>query len=149
MFGAPVILQTDKHRDFRKEIVYTSILRETWPELNIIYEKSQHRKLQNNIKHAENDIKNILTAWMQDKKTSKWSEGLKFVHFMKNKVHCLGTKQSPFNEMFGTDLQTHLSLNIMSNQEIQEMILENSASKTYESIAESSKQNRKRKYNEN
>jgi hypothetical protein len=146
LFGAPVILQTDKHRDFRKEML--CILRETWPDLNIIYEKSQHRKSQKNIEHTKQDVENILITWMQDNMTSKWSEGLRFVQFIKNKVHYLGTKKSSFNEMFGTDPQTHLSSNILSDKVLQEITLENSASEIDKSIAESSKQNKKRKHRE-
>ncbi|XP_008186921.1 KRAB-A domain-containing protein 2-like [Acyrthosiphon pisum] len=48
----------------------------------------------------------------QDHLTKKWSEGLKFVQFMKNRSFHHGTKRSPYEAMFGT----HAKVGLKSTQ---------------------------------
>ncbi|XP_060855206.1 KRAB-A domain-containing protein 2-like [Metopolophium dirhodum] len=106
LFGAPASLQSDNGREFCNELINS--LREMWPDLNIVHGKPRHSQSQGSVERANQDIENILTTWMQDNNTNKWSEGLRFVQFMKNKAYHSGIKRSPYNAMFGTDPKTGL-----------------------------------------
>lgn len=44
----------------------------------------------------------MLGTWLQDNKTKNWSEGLKFVQFMKNQASHHGIKCSHRKAMFGS-----------------------------------------------
>jgi len=58
--------------------------------------KPRHSHSQNSIERANQDIENILATWLQDNRTKKWSEGLKFVQFMKNRSLHSEIKCSPY-----------------------------------------------------
>ena len=51
-----------------------------WPELKIVHEKSRHSQSQGSVERANQDIKNMLTAWMNDGQKTKWSEGLRYTY---------------------------------------------------------------------
>jgi len=44
----------------------------------------------------------MLVAWMSDKNTKTWSEGLRFIQSKKNRAVHSGIKTSPYEAMFGT-----------------------------------------------
>ena len=119
LFGAPASLQSDNGREFCNELINS--LREMWPDLNIVHGKPRHSQSQGSVERANQDIENILTTWMQDNNTNKWSEGLRFVQFMKNKAYHSGIKRSPYNAMFGTDPKTGLTSSILPHTILQEI----------------------------
>eukprot|EP00102_Acyrthosiphon_pisum_P023247 XP_016660457.1 PREDICTED: KRAB-A domain-containing protein 2-like [Acyrthosiphon pisum] len=119
LFGAPDSLQSDNGREFCNELINS--LRETCPDLNIVHGKPWHSQSQGSVERANQDIENILTTWMQDNNTNKWSEGLSFVQFMKNSAYHSGIKQSPYNAMFGTDPKTGLTSSILPHTILQEI----------------------------
>ena len=50
---------------------------------------------------SQGSIENMLITWMQDNKTSHWSQGLRYVQLMKNSAYHSGIKRSPYEAMFG------------------------------------------------
>lgn len=58
---------------------------------------------------------------MQNNNTNKWSEGLQFVQFMKNKAYHSKIKRSPYNAILGTDSMTSLSSSILTHTVLQEI----------------------------
>ncbi|XP_052129542.1 uncharacterized protein LOC127750904 [Frankliniella occidentalis] len=50
----------------------------------------------------------MLTAWMMQHLSKKWSEGLRFVQCMKNRAIHQGTKISSYEAMFGTPMKVGL-----------------------------------------
>jgi hypothetical protein len=56
-----------------------------WEDLKIVHGKPRHSQSQGSVERANQDVENILATWLQDNKTKKWSEGLKFVQLMKNR----------------------------------------------------------------
>lgn len=66
LLGAPTILQSDNGREFANNVV--SSLKEYWPTLKIVHGKPRHSQSQGNVKRANQDIENMLCAWMQDEK---------------------------------------------------------------------------------
>lgn len=50
---------------------------------------------------ANQNVENMLTTWLLENKTEHWSQGLRFIQFMKNtSLHC-GIKRSPYEAIFG------------------------------------------------
>ncbi|XP_072945366.1 KRAB-A domain-containing protein 2-like [Epargyreus clarus] len=72
-----------------------------WPELSIVYGKPRHSQSQGSVERANQHVQQILFAWMEDNKTNRWSEGLRFCQLKKNCAYHHGIKQSPFEVMFG------------------------------------------------
>ena len=96
-----------------------------WPNFKIVHGKPRHSQSQGSVERANQYVKNMLTTWMQDHKTSHWNHGLKFIQLMKNSALHSGIKRSPYEAMFGCPPRHGLaSLNIpiesLSNVESEE-----------------------------
>ncbi|XP_025267611.1 KRAB-A domain-containing protein 2-like [Camponotus floridanus] len=74
LFGAPCILQSDNGREFS----------------------------QGSVERSNQDIRDMLVAWMADNNTEKWSEGLRFIQSKKNQALHSVIKTSPYEAMFGS-----------------------------------------------
>ncbi|GFQ84123.1 KRAB-A domain-containing protein 2 [Trichonephila clavata] len=72
-----------------------------WKDVKIVYGKPRYSQTQGSVERDNQDIYNMLTAWMNDNNTNKWSEGLPFVQFAKNTTYHEGIRQSPYEAMFG------------------------------------------------
>ena len=101
LFGAPCILQTDNGREFKNAVVES--VQQLWPELKIVHGKARHSQSQGSVERANRDVEEMLYTWLrdQDKESQKWSEGLRFVQFMKNRSLHSGIRRSPYEAMFG------------------------------------------------
>lgn len=71
-----------------------------WPELKIVHGKPRHSQSQGSVERANQDIENMIGSWMKDNVSTKWSEGLRYVQFMKNRAYHSGIKQSPYMALF-------------------------------------------------
>lgn len=107
LIGAPSVLQSDNGREFANQIVTN--LKSYWPELTIVHGKPRHSQSQGSVERANQDVENMLTTWMQDNKTSKWADGLRFVQVMKNRAYHSGIKRSPYEALFGSKMKIGLS----------------------------------------
>ncbi|XP_031332774.1 KRAB-A domain-containing protein 2-like [Photinus pyralis] len=112
--GAPCILQSDNGREFVNKVI--SEVTQLWPELKIVHGKPRHSQSQGSVERANQDIENMLASWMADNKTTKWSEGLRYVQFMKNRAFHSGIKQSPYKAMFGMDPRVGLSTSSLPSE---------------------------------
>ncbi|XP_070208806.1 KRAB-A domain-containing protein 2-like [Littorina saxatilis] len=119
LFGAPVILQSDNGSEFTAVVIRE--LRDLWPELKLVHGKPRHPQSQGSVERANGDIKDMLTAWMSDHQTTRWSLGLKFVQFMKNRAYHSGLKRSPYRAMFGVEPRVGLSSTWLPEALIDEM----------------------------
>lgn len=63
----------------------------------------------------------MLASWMQDNDTTNWSNGLRFVQFMKNRALHSGIKQSPYKEMFGIEPRVGLMTSTLPRDIIKDM----------------------------
>lgn len=88
LFGAPAILQTDNGEEFVNAII--DKLHKDWPEVKIIHGKPRHKQSQGSVERANRDVEEMLSAWLEEKKTTNWSLGLKFVQFKKNRAYHSG-----------------------------------------------------------
>lgn len=87
-----------------------------WPELKIVHGKPRHSQSQGSVERANQDVENMLTTWMQQNDTNKWSKGLQFVQFMKNCAYHSGIKRTPYNAMFGVDPKVGLSTSYLPKE---------------------------------
>nr|XP_022909346.1 KRAB-A domain-containing protein 2-like [Onthophagus taurus] len=100
IFGAPCILHTDDNgREFANKVIEE--LCHMWNEPKIVHGKPRHSQSQGSIERANQDIEKMLSTWLETNKTTKWSEGLKFIQFKKNRAHHSGINQSPYEAIFG------------------------------------------------
>lgn len=106
-FGAPNILQSDNGREFVNEVIKN--LCRIWDGVKVVHGKPRHSQSQGSIERANQDVENMLTTWMESNKTTKWSEGIRFVQAMKNRANHVGIKCSPFEAMFGVPMKLGLT----------------------------------------
>ena len=71
-----------------------------WLGLKIAHSKPRHSQSQGSVERANQYVENMLCSWLTDKQTTHWSEGLRFVQFMKNRAHHHGIVCSPYEAMF-------------------------------------------------
>lgn len=79
-----------------------------WPELKIVHGRSRHPKLQGIIERCNQDVENMLQAWMLDKNSTNWPIDSNFVQFQKNCSHRV-IGHSPYRALFGTNPKIGLS----------------------------------------
>ncbi|XP_072393262.1 KRAB-A domain-containing protein 2-like isoform X2 [Diabrotica undecimpunctata] len=106
IFGAPTILQSDNGREFANRII--GELRLKWSGLKILHGQPRHSQSQGSVERVNQDIQNMLKAWMIDEETTNWSDGLRFVQVMKNRTYHAGIKRSPYKAMFGSEIKVGL-----------------------------------------
>ncbi|XP_043497554.1 KRAB-A domain-containing protein 2-like [Polistes fuscatus] len=128
-FGAPAILQSNNGREFCNQVI--SELCATWKDVKIVHGKPCHSQTQGSTEKTNQDIQNMLTAWMNDNDTNKWSDGLSFVQFTKNTTYHEGIRQSPYEAMFGvkpkrgiasSSLPDEQIANIETEEQLEEMV---------------------------
>uniref|UniRef100_A0A2H8TQZ8 KRAB-A domain-containing protein 2 n=1 Tax=Melanaphis sacchari TaxID=742174 RepID=A0A2H8TQZ8_9HEMI len=132
LFGAPAILQSDNGREFVNKII--SELCTMWKDLKIVHGKPRHSQSQGSVERANQDVENMLATWLQDNKTKKWSNGLRFVQLMKNRAYHHGTKHSPYEAMFGTPPKIGLTSSLLSANIIAKLKTEEELQVALESI---------------
>lgn len=106
-FGAPVVLQSDNGREFANAVV--EALCDIWPGMKIVHGKPRHSQSQGSVERANQDIQNMLNAWMITNRTNKWAEGLKWVASSKNRAVHEGTGRSPYEALFGMPMRQGIS----------------------------------------
>lgn len=73
-----------------------------WKDVKIVHRKPHHSQTQGSVEMANQDIQSMLNTQMNDNNTNKWSDGLPFVQFVKNKTYHKGICQSPYQALFGS-----------------------------------------------
>ncbi|XP_023014462.2 uncharacterized protein [Leptinotarsa decemlineata] len=91
------------------------------PELKIVHGKPRHSQNQGSVERANQDLENMMSSWLKDKNSTKWSEGLTYVQFMKNRAFHLGIKQSPHKALFGIEPRVGLSTSSLLQEIINDL----------------------------
>ena len=100
MFGAPFIPQSDNGREFANKILQN--LTDMWPGMKLVHGNPRHSQSQGSFERPNQDVADMLVAWMSDNNTKTWSEGLRFIQSKKNRALYSGIKTRPYEAMFGT-----------------------------------------------
>lgn len=106
-FGAPAILQSDNGREFVNSVI-TELVK-LWPDLKVLHGRPRHPQSQGSIERSNQDVENMLRAWMMDKNSTNWSVGCYFVQYQKNSSHHRIIGRSPYRALFGTNPKVGLS----------------------------------------
>ncbi|KAF0698227.1 KRAB-A domain-containing protein 2-like [Aphis craccivora] len=138
--GAPQILQSDNGREFTAKIIEE--LAELWPECKIVYGRPRHPQSQGSVERSNQDVENILRAWVVDNKSTKWSIVVYFVQWQKNISHHRILGRSPYRALFGTEPKVgHSSTNLpaeiiqkLSSEEDFENILQDNTEHNVDNI---------------
>lgn len=72
-WGCPMLLQSDNGREFVAAIILA--LLSLWPHCKIIHGRPRHPKSQGSVERSNQDVENMLRAWMVDNKSTNWSRG--------------------------------------------------------------------------
>uniref|UniRef100_A0A8C4SWK5 Integrase catalytic domain-containing protein n=1 Tax=Erpetoichthys calabaricus TaxID=27687 RepID=A0A8C4SWK5_ERPCA len=97
LFGAPSILHSDNRHEsiyIKSLCVHNTVTHITlWPEIKMVNGKPRHSQSQGSVE--------------------RWSEGVRFVQFMKNHGYHSAIKRSPYEAMFGCPAKVRLSSSII------------------------------------
>lgn len=96
LLGAPSVMYSDTFngRGFVSELC------DTWKGLKVVYGRPHHT-LVNKSERSNLDVQNVLTTWMEENKSNRWSEGLRFCQFRKNNAYHPTIRQKPHEALFG------------------------------------------------
>ncbi|CAH0390772.1 unnamed protein product [Bemisia tabaci] len=128
-FGAPCILHSDNGREFVNNII--KCMKIHWPELQLVNGKPRHSQSQGSIERANQDVENMLAAWLIDKKTNQWPDALPFIQFMKNRAYHAGIRMSPYEALFGmkprvglttSSLTPDMLANVETEEQLEELL---------------------------
>jgi len=67
MFGAPFILQSDNGREFANKIIQN--VADMWSGMKLVYGKPRHSQIQGSVERSNQDVRDMLVAWMSDNNT--------------------------------------------------------------------------------
>jgi len=96
MFAAPFTLQNDNVREFANKIIRNLV--DMWPGMKLVPGNTRHSQSQGSVERSNQDVRDMLVAWMSDRNTKTWSEGLRFIQ---SKTHRALHKR-PYGAMLGT-----------------------------------------------
>lgn len=105
-FGAPYILQSDNGKEFTANIIEEMV--KLWPECKIIHGTPRHPQTQGSVERSNQDVENMLRAWMQEHNSTKWAMGCFFVQYSKNTSFHRIIGRSPFRALFGCEPKSGL-----------------------------------------
>ncbi|KAJ8720572.1 hypothetical protein PYW08_006037 [Mythimna loreyi] len=121
--GCPNILQSDSGREFTASILKEIV--SLWPACKIVNGRPRYPQSQGSVERSNQDVKNMIRAWMVDNNSNQWSIGCYFAQFQKNSSYHSTIGRTPFKALFGDDprcglTSTYLSKNIISQLEMEE-----------------------------
>ena len=70
--------------------------------MKLVHGKPRHSQSQGSVERSNQDVRDMMAAWMSDNNTKTWSEGLRFIQSKKNRGLHSGFTTSPYQAMFGT-----------------------------------------------
>lgn len=87
-----------------------------WPDCKIVHGSPRHPQTQGSVERSNQDVKNMLRAWMRDNNSKNWSVGCNFVQYQKNASFHRIIGRAPYRALFGCDPKSGLrSSNIPRN----------------------------------
>ena len=102
------VLQSDNGRELCNAVIIS--MKELWPELHIVHGKPRNSQSQGSVERANQDVENMIFTWMADHASTRWSQSLRFVQFMKNRSFHADIQRSLYEAMFGCHPKVGLDL---------------------------------------
>jgi len=72
MLGAPFTPQRDNGREFANKTIQN--LADMWPGMKLVHGQPRHSQSQGSVERSNQDVRDILVAWMSGNNTKIWSE---------------------------------------------------------------------------
>ena len=85
--------------NLRNKIIQNLV--DMWPGRKFVHGKQRHSQSQGSFERSNQDVRDMLVAWMSYNNTKSWSEGLRFIQSKKTRAVHSGTTTSPYGVMFG------------------------------------------------
>lgn len=102
-----MILQSDNGREFVNDII--DELKALWPECVIVHGRARHPQSNGGVERGNQDVENMLGAWMRENNSSNWSLAIHVVAMQKNdRVHSTYS-ETPYKLQYGQDRRVGLS----------------------------------------
>ncbi|KAL0808279.1 hypothetical protein ABMA28_012774 [Loxostege sticticalis] len=117
--GCPQILQSDNGREFTAAVIKE--LLSLWPTCKILNGRPRHPQSQGSVERCNQDVENMLRAWMKDNSSTNWSVGCYFVQFQKNTSLHRTIGRTPYKALFGNEPIVGLSSTYLPNSIIQKL----------------------------
>lgn len=127
-FGTPHILQSDDCKEFTDSIIEEMV--KMWPECKIKHGTPRHPQTQGSIERSNQDVENMLRAWMRDNNSTKWAIGCFFVQYSKNTSFHRNIGKSPFHALFGCEPRPGLQSSSIPQDIIQHIKTEKKLTKS-------------------
>lgn len=83
-----------------------------WPELKLINGRPRHPQSQESVEKSNGTMKNSLTAWMRDNRTSQWPKEIFFTQWAMKVTCCEATKVPPYRVLFGVKPKIGIATNV-------------------------------------
>ncbi|XP_072389525.1 KRAB-A domain-containing protein 2-like [Diabrotica undecimpunctata] len=83
-----------------------------WNELKIVHVKPRHSQPQGSVERVNQDIEKMLATWLETNKAIQWSEGIKFIQFMKNRAYHSGISCSTYEALSGCKAKVGLKTSL-------------------------------------
>jgi len=97
-YGAPTVLQSDNGREFTAEIIRE--VASLWPSLKLVNGRPRYPQSQGSVERGNGPLKDSLTAWMRDNRTTEWSVGLPFLQWGINNTYHETIRMTPYEAVF-------------------------------------------------
>jgi hypothetical protein len=75
--GAPLILQSDDGRELVADVIKE--LMKIFKECKIVHGSPRHPQSQGSVERANADVATMVTQWMEDEKSTRWSWSIQFI----------------------------------------------------------------------
>lgn len=107
--GCPLILQSDNGKEFVAAVIKE--LKELFPDCKIVNCRPRHPQSQGSVERANQDVEKMMTQWMNDNNSRKWSIGCHVAQFQKNNRYyrSLRCKKSTLLLRYGQKCRVGLS----------------------------------------
>lgn len=93
-------ISSDNGREFDNHLIKALV--NDWQGCTLIHGKPRHSQSQGSVERANQDLENMLCAWMRDYESTNWSRALLDVQFAKNRALNKGIGRSPYQAVFGS-----------------------------------------------
>lgn len=80
-----------------------------WPECKIVHGNPRRPQTQGSVERSNQDVENMLRAWMNENKSTNWSVGCFFVQYFKNASLHRIIGRSPYKALFGSEPKAGLN----------------------------------------
>jgi hypothetical protein len=108
-----------------------------WPSCKIVNGRPRHQQSQGSVERSNQDVENMLRAWLKYNNSTNWSLGCYFVQWQKNPPAIgLSNVRTPYKALFGVDFPVGLFSTDLPTETVREITTEEDLEKVLTNITE-------------